>query len=214
MKQKSYIDSHKGITFFFIIFLINFYNSWSDIIALTYLSLHGTYGVLWVLKSKIFPDKQWEQKCSLGYGIFIWLGLSLYWIAPIIIVSGNHILEFDPNFIHPNAYIALCISMYIFGVFLHFVSDMQKYIYLKLNPGNLITAEMFSKIRNVNYFGELLIYLGFSLLAMDFAPLIVILLFFIVIWMPNMNKKDASLSKYENFEKYKSKTSKFFPFLY
>ena len=119
MKQKSYIDSHKGITFFFIIFLINFYNSWSDIIALTYLSLHGTYGVLWVLKSKIFPDKQWEQKCSLGYGIFIWLGLSLYWIAPIIIVSGNHILEFDPDFIHPYAYIALCISMYILGIFLH-----------------------------------------------------------------------------------------------
>ena len=86
---------------------------------------------------------------------FIWLGLSLYWIGSIIIVSGNHILEFDPNFIHPNAYIALCISMYIFGVFLHFVSDMQKYIYLKLNPGNLITTEMFSKIRNVNYFGEL-----------------------------------------------------------
>ena len=57
MKQKSYIDSHKGITFFFIIFLIYFYNSWSDIIALTYLSLNGTYGVLWVLKSKIFPDK-------------------------------------------------------------------------------------------------------------------------------------------------------------
>ena len=104
--------------------------------------------------------------------------------------------------------------MYIFGVFLHFVSDMQKYIYLKLNPGNLITTEMFSKIRNVNYFGELLIYLGFSLLAMDFAPLIVILLFFIVIWMPNMSKKDTSLSKYENFEKYKSKTSKFFPFIY
>ena len=179
-----------------------------------YLGLHGTYGILLVLKSFIFPDKTWDQKTNFAYGLVILSGLSLYWIAPIIIVSCNHILEFDPNFIHPNTYIALCISMYIFGVFLHFVSDMQKYIYLKLNPGNLITTEMFSKIRNVNYFGELLIYLGFSLLAMDFAPLIVILLFFIVIWMPNMSKKDTSLSKYENFEKYKSKTSKFFPFIY
>ena len=28
--------------------------------------------------------------------------------------------------------------MYIVGVFLHFTSDMQKYVHLKLNPGKLI----------------------------------------------------------------------------
>ena len=31
---------------------------------------------------------------------------------------------------------------------------MQKYVYLKLNPGKLITGEMFSKIRNTNYLGD------------------------------------------------------------
>ena len=56
--------------------------------------------------------------------------------------------------------------------------------------------------------------MGFSMLAMDWFPILVILLFVLIIWIPNMNKKDNSLSKYENFEEYKNKTSKFFPFIY
>ena len=73
---------------------------------------------------------------------------------------------------------------------------------------------MFSKIRNINYLGELLIYLGFSLLAMHWAPIIALISFMIIIWIPNMIKKDKSLSKYENFEDYKKHTNIFFPFIW
>ena len=52
-------------------------------------------------------------------------------------------------------YLGVLISFYIIGVFLHFTSDMQKYISLKLNPGNLITEELFARSRNTNYLGEL-----------------------------------------------------------
>ena len=214
MKQKHFIDIHKGITPLFILLLISIYDSWSNIIAMTYFSLHGVYGILWISKSYVFPDKQWEQKTGLLYGLIIWIGLSLYWVSPFIITSGVHILEFDPKFINPGLYFSLCISIYVLGIFLHFVSDMQKYVYLKLNPGKLINTEMFSKLRNTNYLGELFIYMGFSMLAMDWFPILVILLFVLIIWIPNMNKKDISLSKYENFEEYKNKTSKFFPFIY
>jgi len=214
MRQKFFIDIHKGVTPLLILLLISFYDSWSNIIAMTYLSLHGTYGILWITKSFIFPDKQWEQKTSIWYGLFIWCGLSLYWVSPFIITSGFHILEFNPTFISPFLYISLCISLYIVGIFLHFVSDMQKYIYLKLHPNNLIESEMFYKVRNVNYLGELFIYLGFSLLVMDWFPIIVILLFLFLIWIPNMSKKDKSLEKYSNFSNYKNNTSKFLPFIY
>ena len=112
----------------------------------------------------------------------------------------------------PNWYISMCISMYIFRIFLHFTSDMQKFIQLKHNPNNLITDVMFSKIRNINYLGELLIYLGFSLLAMHWIPIIALLIFIIIIWIPNMFKKDRSLSRYREFESYKKKTGRCFPF--
>ena len=209
MKQKHYIDFHKGATFLYILALIYFFNNDSNsdnINIFIYLALHGTYGILWILKSNIFPDKQWESKCSIWYGLLIWFGLSLYWIAPYIII--NH------NIQSPNWYIAMCISMYVLGIFLHFTSDMQKFIQLYHTPNNLITDVMFSKIRNINYLGELLIYLGFSLLAMHWLPIVSLLFFVIIIWIPNMVKKDKSLSKYENFGEYKKNTNIFFPFIW
>ena len=208
MKQKHYIDSHKGATLIYILFLMYFKNSIStnNITIYIYLALHGSYGILWVLKSKIFPDKQWESKCSVWYGLFIWFGLSLYWIAPYIIITKN----ISP----PFWYIALCIMIYILGIFLHFASDMQKFIQLRYNPSKLITNGMFARIRNTNYLGELLIYCGFSLLAMHWIPMLALLIFIVVIWIPNMIKKDKSLSKYENFKDYKKRTNSFLPFIW
>jgi len=207
VKQKHYIDLHKGATFFYILFLIFINDSnVTNINTYVYLALHGTYGILWILKSNIFPDRQWESKCSVWYGLLIWFGLSLYWIAPYIIITDS--IESS------NWYIAMCISIYIFGVFFHFTSDMQKFIQLHYNPNNLITDVMFAKIRNINYLGELFIYLGFSLLAMSIIPIVALLSFVIIIWIPNMIRKDKSLSKYQNFEEYKKNTNSLFPFIW
>jgi len=212
LKQKHFIDIHKGLNSIVILLLMYYFNSWNNLIAWIYLALHGTYGYLWILKSRIFPDKQWENKINLSYGLFIWLGLSLYWISPYIIISGNSILPFSIP-IYP-IYIFFCLTIYILGIFLHFTSDMQKFIQLKLIEGHLIDDGMFRSLRNTNYLGELFIYLGFSLLALDWAPLIALLLFVVFIWLPNMYKKDKSLSKYSNFKQYKSKTKKFIPFIW
>ena len=73
---------------------------------------------------------------------------------------------------------------------------------------------MFQKVRNTNYLGELLIYLGFTLLAIDWAPIIALFLFIAIIWIPNMIKKDKSLSRYSEFENYKKKSYKFIPYIW
>jgi len=213
-KQKHFIDFHKGITPLFIVMLLTFFQQWDNLIALMYLAFHGTYGILWITKSRIYPDKQWESITSIAYGLFIWMGLSLYWISPIIIITNCKFEYFSYLHEPSNIYIMCCIIIYVLGVFLHFTSDMQKYVYLKLNPGKLITTEMFSKVRNTNYLGEFFIYLGFSMLACNYLPLIALLLFMILIWLPNMQKKDKSLSKYSSFKDYKKTTSKIFPFIY
>ena len=212
LKQKYFIDSHKGITPLFIIGLINHFDKWDDQIALLYLSLHGTYGLLWITKSYIFPDKQWEAKTSIFYGLLIWVSLSLYWVAPYLIVTEEKFMQIFEN---PSPlYYSICVSIYIVGIFLNFTSDMQKYIYLKTRPGTLITDFMFSKVRNTNYLGELFIYLGFVLLSCNWLPIIALSLFISLVWIPNMFKKDKSLSKYDNFKEYKDRTKRFFPFLF
>jgi steroid 5-alpha reductase family enzyme len=206
MKQKFFIDSHKGITFIVILTMMAVYNQWGNITVWVYLAMHGTYGVLWVLKSRIFPDKQWEQKCSIGYGLYIWGGLTLYWIAPWLITSqGINV---------PPWYLALALTIYIFGVFLHYTSDMQKNMELKYNPGRLITDGLMAYSRNINYFGEFLIYGSFALLAMSWIPFTVIALYFVVIWGPNIRRKEKSLSRYPEFADYKKRVKLFIPYIY
>jgi steroid 5-alpha reductase family enzyme len=206
MKQKFYIDTHKGVTALFVLLLMAIFNQWHNPTAWVYLALHGTYGILWVLKSRIFPDRQWEQPASLAYGLVIWGGLSLYWVAPVIITYGNVQA--------PGWYMALCTSLFSFGLFFHFATDMQKYTALKLKPGSLITDGMFAYSRNMNYFGELLIYGGFGLLAMHWLPVLILLVWIVFVWLPNMRKKDRSLARYPEFEAYKARTRRFIPFIY
>ena len=155
MKQKHFIDIHKGLNSIAILLLMFYFDSWNNLIAWIYLALHGTYGYLWILKSRIFPDKQWENKTNFSYGLLIWIGLSLYWISPYIIISGNSILPFSIP-MYP-IYIFFCLTIYILGIFFHFTSDMQKYTQLKYNEGNLIYNGMFKSLRNTNYLGELFI---------------------------------------------------------
>jgi steroid 5-alpha reductase family enzyme len=205
MKQKFYIDSHKGITFLAILIMMYGYHQWGNTTAWVYLAIHGTYGLLWVTKSHIFPDRQWEKECSLWYGLYIWAGLSLYWIAPWLITSRG--INVEPWFL------ALILVFYTFGIFLHYTSDMQKYIELKYNPGNLITDGLMKYSRNINYFGEFLIYGSFALLAMSWIPFAIIGVYFIVVWGPNIKRKEKSLSRYLGFEEYKKKTKLFIPFI-
>ena len=206
MKQKFYIDTHKGLTSIYVLSLVFLFSAWENTNIFIYLALHGSYGILWILKSYIYPDRQWESTCSIWYGLFIWMGLSLYWISPYIIITQN----INP----PNWYLAVCIMIYIIGIFLHFTSDMQKFTQLKYKPNMLIKNIMFSRIRNMNYLGELLIYLGFSLLAMHWIPILVLFIFIIIIWIPNMIKKDKSLSRYNDFDNYKKKSYSFLPYLW
>ena len=206
MRQRHFIDSHKLATGPFVLGLMAAYGAWDNPTAWLYLALHGTYGVLWVAKSRVFPDRSWEERTGLAYGLLIWAGLTLYWIAPWIVVSQD--VRVSPP------WAAACVAIYAVGLFLHFAADMQKHTALALRPGELITDGLFARVRNPNYLGELLIYLGFGMLAQHWAPPAVILLFVLVVWLPNMWKKDRSLARYPQFEEYRGRTWCFLPPLY
>ncbi len=206
MKQRHFIDSHKAATGPAVLLLTALYKQWDNPTAWVYLGLHGTYGLLWLLKSRIFPDKSWERETGWGYGLTIWGGLTLYWIAPWLLTSRG--VE------APGWYLGLCVALYALGVMFHFASDMQKHTALKLAPGRLIQDGLFRRCRNPNYFGELLIYLGFGLLAMHWLPLAVLAAYIAVVWLPNMRRKEQSLSRYPEFAAYQRSSKLFIPFLF
>lgn len=202
LKQKHFIDSHKGATGLWVLGVMAWYGAWDNTTLWIYLALHGTYGLLWISKSLTFGDKQWEQETGIGYGLVIWGGLSLYWIAPWLIAARA--IE------APAWWLAACIALWGFGVFLHFSSDMQKHVTLQHRRG-LITEGLWARLRNPNYFGELLIYFGFSALAMHWAPLAALAVFVAAVWIPNMRRKDESISRHPGWDEYKARSWKFIP---
>jgi len=203
--HKHFIDSHKCANGPVIFALMSHYGAIGNPTAWVYLGLHGSYGLLWVMKSAMFGDKQWEKPTTLVLGVGTWAVLSLYWIAPWMIVSRG--IEAPPWFL------GIAIATYAIGVFFHFVSDMQKHAALAARPSQLVMDGLWSRTRNPNYFGEFLIYVSFTSLALHWLPLAVLAVIVGSVWIPNMLRKDRSLSRYPSFAAYKARTALFLPFV-
>lgn len=204
MKIKYAINLHKALTFAVVLGLMVVYQNFT-IAPWIYLALHGTYGIMWLIKDSLYPDRQWEEKISLVQGLILFVFLGSYWVAPVVLISSG---------VQPSApLMAIAIATNLFGVFLHYGSDAQKYFTLKYNKG-LITEGFFSRSRNPNYLGEILIYLGFALLTQHWLPLAILGVFSVLVFVPNMRKKDQSLSRYPEFAAYKERSGLLLPKLF
>lgn len=133
--------------------------------------------------------------------------LSLYFLVPWLLVSSNAGTP-EPWFV------GLCVALTVFGVFWVFTSDMQKTTSPRLQPGVLITDGLWGIVRNPNYFGELLVYLGFVLLPWHWAPPLVLLFVVATEWLPRMRRKDRSLARYAAFAAYERRTKLLIPYVW
>jgi protein-S-isoprenylcysteine O-methyltransferase Ste14 len=204
MKLKHPINLHKGMTSLVVLGLMVAYRNFS-IAPWIYLSLHGTYGLMWLIKDAVYPDRQWEKEISLGTGLLTFFLLGLYWLPPFLLISSGTAPAFP--------LIALAIATNILGVMLHFVSDAQKHFTLKYRSG-LITEGFFECCRNTNYLGEMLIYLGFAILTQNWLSCLPLGAFVAGVFIPNMLKKDRSLSRYAEFAEYQANSGLLMPKLF
>jgi protein-S-isoprenylcysteine O-methyltransferase Ste14 len=201
MQLRHVINLHKGATPLVVAALMLAFAN-ASLGAWVYLALHGSYGMLWLLKDRIFPDRQWQQPIDWPGAVAAFLVLGLYWLAPFLLISSG--------VVPPLPLVAVAIALNSLGVFLHFGSDAQKYFVLKLHPG-LIEDGFFARCRNTNYLGELLIYLSFALMAMHWLPYGVLAGFGFGVFLPNMRKKDESLARHPGFAAYRERSGLLLP---
>src|ERR1700730_6300369 len=180
-----------------------YFHNWSAA-AFLYLRLHGTYTLLWLIKQSVFADKRFAQPIPLWIGVLTpFLPLMAYMIGPYLLISEHTI---PPNWVFAVAPF-LCLT----GVFLHYVSDAQKFFVLQLRKG-LIKDGLFARTRNPNYLGEVLIYGGFALASWHWQPALVL-----AGWKQNFNRnmrrKDSSMSRHSEFAAYKDRTGMLLPSL-
>eukprot|EP00794_Sanderia_malayensis_P011896 gene11896-13129_t len=197
-KARYSINIHKATTIPVIIALMHYYDNF-NIGPYVYLALHGTYCMLWLLKECYFPDKSFDRPLhpALFAALYLLLGPLGYWIAPFLLIRSG---------VQPTPpLVGLAVCLHLMGTFFHFCGDCQKYYTLKFHKG-LIQEGLFSHSRNINYLGEILIYLSFNVLAQHWLPFFCQAAFVAFVFYPNMRAKDQSLSRYKGFDLYKNKT--------
>jgi protein-S-isoprenylcysteine O-methyltransferase Ste14 len=203
MKVITYINAHKALVIPVVFGLMSFYDNWS-MEAFIYLSIHGTYSLLWLVKETTFPDRRFDERQPLWIGaLFIFLPLASYYVAPYLLISRHLSL--------PPYLVGIVLSLFTSGIFLHYVADAQKYYTLKLKKG-LIEEGLFSRTRNPNYLGEILIYTAFALMSFHWLPFLILAGWVFGFFVRNMLRKDRSLSRHLEFDEYK--TGLLFPKLF
>jgi protein-S-isoprenylcysteine O-methyltransferase Ste14 len=200
------INLHKFMTMFFVAFLMIWHKNYTTA-AWVYLALHGTYGVCWLLKHAAFRDHKFEVKATIGGAVMTFILLGLYWVAPYLLISN----VFGPNRSPtPDWLMALCISLFALGLTIMVASDCQKHFTLKYHKG-LITDGMFRHIRHPNYLGEMLLYTSLALLVQHWIPWISLAVWWTIVFFPNMQMIEASISRYPGWEAYKARTGMLLP---
>jgi protein-S-isoprenylcysteine O-methyltransferase Ste14 len=196
------INFQKGGTLFFVLALMAAFDVWTTT-AWTYLALHGSYGLIWLLKELVFPDPGWQRRVTYAGALNSFLlVLGPYWLAPVLLVSGR--VE------QPPALLGGAVALYALGVVLMVGADAQKYFVLQVRRG-LITDGFFARTRNPNYLGEMMLYASFALVAGHWAPWLVLAWVWLGLFVPNMLRKDASMSRYPEWAAYKARTGLLLP---
>lgn len=202
MKVGTAINIHKALVTPVVLGLMWFFNNWSTE-AFIYLAIHGSYSILWLIKDALYPDKRFDEKMPAPIAIiFVFIPLAGYYVAPYLLIS-RHVTITPPL-------IGLILVLYIFGVFLHYVSDAQKHYTLQ-NKKGLIEDGLFARTRNPNYLGEIMIYSAYAAMSMHWLPFVILSAWVFGFFFRNMLGKDKSLSRHEQFAEYKRRSGLLFP---
>ena len=161
LRLRHTINLHKALCTPVVLALMGFYGSWGPAGA-QYLGMHGGYGLAWLAKELTFPDKTWQAEASLGGSVYLFFSMALFWFAPWCVVSAE--AAGRPT---SPACSAAALYLYGMGMFLLHASDAQKAFILKHRAAKsgLVRDGLFSRTRNPNYLGEVLIYSSFAVAA-------------------------------------------------
>jgi protein-S-isoprenylcysteine O-methyltransferase Ste14 len=170
--------------------------------AWVYLGLHGIYGYCWLVKDFGFRDGSFESRTTYGGAVMSYVLLvGWYWLFPWFFLTR----ETAPS----NELLFAAIATHTWGITWMIAADCQKHFQLKYHKG-LMTNGMFRYTRNPNFFGEVLIYLSYAMLANHWLSWIVFA-YAVSYFYIRMLVKDGSISRYPEWEAYAAGSSRLIP---
>lgn len=82
------INVNKGSIPIIILFLMVYYNNF-EFGMWIYFAMHSCYGIFWVAKDSIFPDKTHQGPQTICSAALVWLVAGPYYIFPWLLASRN-----------------------------------------------------------------------------------------------------------------------------
>jgi len=204
------INFQKGMTLFWVLGLMVYYGNFTPQ-GWIYMALHGSYGMIWILKDISFPDPKWQTRITFGGALLGVVGvLGPYWVAPYLLISP----VLGETYV-PVGWSTLfsAILLYTLGLALMLSADAQKYYTLKFKKG-LITTGLFKRIRHPNYLGEMMIYGSFALIVGHWIPWAILAWVWLGYFSVNIAMKERSMSRYPEWASYKKRSQYLIPYIF
>ena len=208
ISQLNAINIAKAITVVCLVGMAIVYGV-NDVRQAIYLCLHISYCTWWLLEQWLFPQRAQQiftEKVGVATLIFSILYIGVYYSLPGYFAFTN------PEPIG-NLTIGIALPLYIIGSLINTGADIQKTTAKGMGSG-LVRDGIWRSVRHVNYLGDLLRYISFSVVAGSLWAYVVSASIFMV-YLNLMSKKEASMAeKYSDFAEYKDESKRLFPWIW
>ena len=203
--QLTAINWAKAVTIALIFILISFFGIDGQR-QILYACMHISYCLWWLIEQKIYPDRCnqiFTEKVDLGGFTGALLIVGVFYTLPAFFAFTN------PTDLSILATV-IAIPLFYFGSLINTAADIQKATEKSVGTG-LVRTGIWRGIRHVNYTGDLLRYLSFSVVAGSLWAFLVPLSIFIL-YIQRIREKESSMKmKYQDFPEYKSKSFRLIP---
>ena len=203
--QLTAINWAKAVTIALILLLISLFGIDGQR-QILYACMHISYCIWWLLEQQIYPDrcKQiFTEKVDTGGFTGAILIIGIFYSLPAFIAFTN------PTELSIAA-TATAIPLFYFGSLINTAADIQKTTEKAAGAG-LVNTGIWSGVRHVNYTGDLMRYLSFSIIAGSLWAFLVPLCIF-VLYVQRIRERESSMrNKYQGFSDYKSKSFRLIP---
>ena len=174
-----------------------------------YACMHLSYCCWWLLEQKIYPDRSkqiFTEKVNTAGFVGALLIVGVFYSLPAYLAFTNS-TELS------IAATATAIPLYYFGSLINTAADIQKTT-SKESSQALVRSGIWSGVRHVNYTGDLMRYLSFSIVAGSLWAFLVPLAI-LTLYIQRIRDKEASMSiKYQDFLDYKSTSFRLIPWIW
>lgn len=179
-----------------------------DLRQVIYLCLHTSYCTWWLLEQWLYPARKQMFNEPVGIlGFCFSLGfVGLLYALPGYLAFTNPVpLSFTAT--------AIALPLYIFGSLINTSADVQK-MTAKQEGAKLVSDGIWRFSRNINYFGDLMRYVSFSVVAGSIWAYIVPSAIALLYLQRIFQKEQTMGEKYTEYAEYQQSSRRLIPFIW